>query len=207
MSPATQWFSKRIYPKSPTSDNFDRSLAADKLSLHSKNPDSFRFGNFASVMGKRSKLKKLRPTLTIPDCPVPPLVSPSPVSRPGNPPYTNRPPAKSVSSTIRSGDDSLEPRTPSDVHRDRGSLPLSLLTLSDPDPFAAGAISVPKSILDRGRVSVCSTTSPNTLFSNRDEVDLASTSSHSHSGVSEMPSLDSTWSPLSHADSRGPWSR
>jgi hypothetical protein len=209
MSPASQWFSKRIHsstPKSPTSDNFSRSASADKLSLHSKNPDSFKFINFASVIGRKSK--KSRPTIAIPDSPVPPLVSPA-VHRSDPPSYTNRPPAKSVSSTVRSADDSLEPRTPSDVHRDRGSLPLSVLTLSDPDPFAAGAISVPRSILDRGRLSVYSSTSANNVLSKGD-VDLwqrpssASTSSQSHGGGNG----GSTWSPLSSkSDGRSPWSR
>ncbi|OAX36301.1 hypothetical protein K503DRAFT_784458 [Rhizopogon vinicolor AM-OR11-026] len=212
MSPASQWFSKRT-PKSPISPslNVGRSVSADKLSLHSKNSDGFKFSNFASMMGRKSK--KSRPTLVIPDCPVPPLVSPSPVQPSDSPQYTNRPPAKSISSTVRSGYDSLEPRTPLDVLRDRGSLPLSVLSLSD-DPFAAGAISVPQSILDRGRLSVYSSTSANNMFSNKDEVDLwqrpssASTSSQSHGWSNGIPSFESTWSPLSpKADGRSPWSR
>jgi len=215
MSPASQWFSKRT-PKSPTSasDTFGRSASADKLSLHSNNPDSFKFSNFASVLGRR-KSKKSRPTLIIPDCPVPPLVSPSPFTghRSDSPQYTNRPSSKSISSTVRSGDDSLELRTPSDVHRDRGSLPLSVLTLSD-DPFAAGVISVPQSILDRGKLSRCSSASANNAISNKDEADMwrrpssASTSSQSHAGSNGIPSLEP---PLSHlsprADARSPWPR
>ncbi|KAG1754842.1 uncharacterized protein EDB91DRAFT_1022802, partial [Suillus paluster] len=129
------WFSKRVHPSASKSPNdFGRSVSAEKLPVHienSKNSDSFKFSPFASVMGRKSK--KSRPTLAIPDSPVPPLVSASAV-HPSPLHYTNRPPAKSISSTVRSGDDSLGPWTPSDVYRDRVSFPRSVLTLSDPDP-------------------------------------------------------------------------
>ena len=51
--------------------------------------------------------------------------------------YANRPPSKSVSSTV-SRVDSIGPKTPSDVRESRQSL----LTLSDHDPFAGRGITV-----------------------------------------------------------------
>ena len=52
-----------------------------------------------------------------------------------------------------------EPRTPSDHPRDRRSYQNSLLTLSDPDPFAAGAVIVPRFDQDPNRLSVYSDSS------------------------------------------------
>lgn len=153
----------------------------------SKQSDACKFSPFASVMGR--KPKKSRPTLAIPDSPVPSLVSPPP--KPHQ--YTNRPPAKSISSTVRSGDDSLEPRTPPDVQTDRVSFPRSVLTLSDPDPFASGGISVPRTILDRGRMSAYSSTSAHDVFSNKDEVDFLQHPSHlSMSSQSHIDSRNAT---------------
>jgi len=215
MSSARQWFTKRAHsstPKSPTSNDFGRSVSAEKLSLYNENSDGFKFSPFASMMGR--KLKKSRPTLAIPDCPVPPLVCTSAVHRSDPPRYTNRPPAKSISSTVRSGDDSIGPSTPSDGPRDRISLPLSVLTLSDPDPFAAGVISVPQSILDRGRLSIYSNNSANYVFPHKDEVEFlqhpsyASTSSQSHGSSNGTSSVASTRSPLSPTtEDHGPWNR
>ncbi|KAG1864774.1 hypothetical protein DFJ58DRAFT_772719, partial [Suillus subalutaceus] len=205
-------FRKRVTtPKSPTSNDFSCSVSTEKLSVHvenSQHSDNYKFSPFASVMGRKSK--KSRPTLAIPDSPVPSLVStPAGYSNPRQ--YTNRPPAKSISSTVRSGDDSLEPRTPPDVQTDRVSFPRSVFTLSDPDPFASGGISVPRSILDRGRISVYSGTSAHDAFSNKDEVDFLqhlshlSMSSQSHSDSDyATPSLESTGFCLSPiADGRG----
>jgi hypothetical protein len=178
-------------------------VSTEKLPVHvenSKHCDNFKFSPFASVIGR--KPKKSRPTLAIPDSPVPSLVSPPP--KPHQ--YTNRPPAKSISSTVRSGDDSLEPRTPPDVQTDRVSFPRSVLTLSDPDPFASGGISVPRTILDRGRMS---STSTHDVYSNKDEVDFLhhpshlSMSSHSDSrnGTPSLESAGPCLSPI--ADGRG----
>ncbi|KAG2044475.1 hypothetical protein BDR03DRAFT_1087066 [Suillus americanus] len=179
MSSARHWFSKRVTtPKSPTSNDFSRSVSTEKIPVlveNSQHSDSYKFSPFASVMGRKSK--KSRPTLAIPDSPVPSLVSTPPsYSNPRQ--YTNRPPAKSISSTVRSGDDSLEPRTPPDVRTDRVSFPRSVFTLSDPDPFASGGISVPRSILDRGRISAYSSTSAHDAFSNKDELDFLQHPSH-----------------------------
>lgn len=211
MSSARHWFSKRVTtPKSPTSNDFGRSaVPTEKFPVHVENSipsDSFKFIPFASVMGRKSK--KSRPTLAIPDSPVPSLVSATTVySNPDQ--YTNRPPAKSISSTIRSGDDSFEPRTPPDVQTDRVSFPRSVLTLSDPDPFASGGISVPRSILDRGNMSVYSNTSAHSVPSNKDEVDFLqhpshlSMSSQSHSDShNATPSLESI-GPSPIADGQG----
>lgn len=191
------WFSKRV--TTPKTSTFDDLGSTEKLPIHvesSKLSDNSKFSSFASVMGRKSK--KSRPTLAIPDSPLPSLVSaPAGYSNPRQ--YTNRPPAKSISSTLRSGDDSLEPRTPPDVQTDRVSFPRSVLTLSDPDPFASGGISVPRSILDRGRISAYSGTSPHDhMFPNKDEDDFLhhpshlSMSSQSHSdGHNTTPSLES----------------
>lgn len=212
MSSARHWFSKRVNhsnPKSPTSNDFGCSVSTEKLPVHienSKNSDSFKFSPFASVMGRKSK--KPRPTLAIPDSPVPSLVSTSAVhSSPHQ--YTNRPSANSISSTVRSGDDTLEPRTPPDIHRDRVSFPRSVLTLSDPDPFASGGISVPRSILDRGVPSVYSSTSGYDVYSNKDEVHFLHHPSHlsmsslSHGGSNATPSLESAGPCLSPTADRG----
>lgn len=199
MSSARHWFSKRVTtPKSPISTDFGHSVSTEKLPVHVENPkhsDSFKFSPFATVLGRKSK--KSRPTLAIPDSPVPSLVSaPAVYSNPHQ--YTNRPPAKSISSTVRSGDDSLEPRTPPDVQTDRVSFPRSVLTLSDPDPFASGGISVPRSILDRGRMSGYSSTSTHDVFSNKDEGDFLQHPSHlSMSSQSHSDSRNATPSPES----------
>lgn len=212
MSSARHWFSKRVTtPKSPTSNDFAHSVSTEKLPVHvenSKYSETSKFIPFASVMGRKSK--KSRPILAIPDSPVPSLVS-APAGYSNTRQYTNRPPAKSISSTVRSGDDSLEPRTPPDVQTDRVSFPRSVFTLSDPDPFASGGISVPRSILDRGRISAYSSTSAHDVFSNKDEVDFLqhpshlSMSSQSHSDSDNTtPSLESTGFRLSPiADGRG----
>lgn len=212
MSSTRHWFSKRVTtPKTPTFNDLDRSASTEKLPIHvesSKHSDNFKFSSFASVMGRKSK--KSRPTLAIPDPPLPSLVSaPAGYSNPRQ--YTNRPPAKSISSTLRSGDDSLEPRTPPDVQTDRVSFPRSVLTLSDPDPFASGGISVPRSILDRGRISAYSGTSAHDVFPNKDEVDFLqhpshlsmSSQSHSdgHNTISSLESIGPFLSPI--ADGRG----
>ncbi|KAG1828126.1 hypothetical protein EV424DRAFT_1387292 [Suillus variegatus] len=202
MSSARHWFSKRVTtPKSPTSNDFGRSaVPTEKFPVHVENSmpsDSFKFIPFASVMGRKSK--KSRPTLAIPDSPSIRILTST----------ANRPPAKSISSTIRSGDDSFEPRTPPDVRTDRVSFPRSVLTLSDPDPFASGGISVPRSILDRGNMSVYSMTSAHGVVSNKDEVDFLqhpshlSMSSQSHSDSrNATPSLEST-GPSPIADKSG----
>lgn len=141
-----------------------------------KDGSGSRFNTFvASAMGKRSR----KPTLTIQDPPSPrPFVtSPSSASSfsPPNtattspaqsPFFTNRPPAKSVSTVTsyefdqRSDPYTIsEPRTPSDHPRDRMSYQNSVLTMSDPDPFAAGGIVVAGAPQDPNRLSVWSDSS------------------------------------------------
>ncbi|KIJ66321.1 hypothetical protein HYDPIDRAFT_26682 [Hydnomerulius pinastri MD-312] len=192
MSSARGWFTKRVHPPGPKSPkDLTHSISTEKLPLHadgSKSPGTFKFNTFASVMGK--KPKKSHPTLAIqdPTSPINPPNGPG-ADRSTTPRYTNRPPAKSISSTVRSGDESNEPRTPSDVAKDRISFPRSVMTLSDPDPFAAGAISVPQGIVDTNRLSVFSNSSGNDGLSKKSEsvlpfrrTSFASTSSQSHSG-------------------------
>ncbi|KAJ3531585.1 hypothetical protein NM688_g7555 [Phlebia brevispora] len=135
-----------------------------------------KFNSFvASAIGRKHK----KPTLTIQD-PPPPLItsfssrsvhsgtSPSTATSPSQSYFVHRPPAKSVS-TVRSYEHDMdqgsdyhtisEPRTPSDHPRDRRSYQNSLLTLSDPDPFAAGAVIVSRFDQDPNRLSVYSDSS------------------------------------------------
>ncbi|KAF8844103.1 hypothetical protein BDN67DRAFT_963188 [Paxillus ammoniavirescens] len=186
MSSARGWFTKRANPPCPKPPH---SISTDKLPLHvdaNKSPGSFKFNTFAAVMGKKTK----KPSLAFQDPPSPSIPPNNSVSgRSNTSRYTNRPPAKSISSTVHSGDDSNEPRTPSDAPKDRISFPRSVFTLSDSDPFAAGAISVvPQGIADSNRASVFSNSSANDSFSKKDEsvypfrrTSFASTSSQSHS--------------------------
>ncbi|KAF9225420.1 hypothetical protein BS17DRAFT_751167 [Gyrodon lividus] len=188
MSSARGWFTKRVNPpgsKSPK--DLTRSISTEKLPLHvdgNKSPGNFKFNTFAAVIGKKPK----KPSLAFQNPSSPSSPPNAPVSdRSDSSRYTNRPPAKSISSTVRSGDDSNEPRTPSDVPKDRMSFPRSIFTLSDSDPFAAGAISVPYGIADSGRESVFSNSSPIDSFSKKNDsvlpfgrTSIASTSSQSH---------------------------
>ncbi|KAI0639565.1 hypothetical protein C8Q77DRAFT_1046515 [Trametes polyzona] len=148
-------------------------------SRHKDGIPSLKFNTLASAMGFRSKKV---PALTIQDPPSP--VGPSSPhysshSRPGtgnstpstsdhNPFYTNRPPAKSVS-TVRSSEydfdavsdphTTSEPRTPSDHPRDRMSYQTSVMTFSEIDPFASGGIVVQQLPQDPNRLSVYSDSS------------------------------------------------
>ena len=193
---------------------------------HSKSRDNIaasKLNNLvATAMGKRSK----KPTLTIQDPPpqiisaplssassfghsAPSTAATSPADSP-RPFFTNRPPAKSVSSTVRSYeyDDRSdphtisEPRTPSDHPRDRRSYQNSLLTLSDPDPFAAGAVILPQFMQDPNRLSVYSDSSlldphgmkrADTMQVNR--MSYGSSSSNSHSLPYDAYSLRPQTSP------------
>lgn len=187
---------------------------------HSKSRDniaSSKFNNFvANAIGKKSK----KPTLTIQDPPSPlltPSLGPLSYSTPNTaattptyapaPFYSPRPPAKSVS-TVRSyefddrSDRISEPRTPSDHPRDRRSYQNSVLTLSDPDPFAAGAMIVPHFPQDPNRLSVYSDSSMldphsgkrgDVFYYNR--MSYGSSSSNSHGTPSESQSPRSPVSP------------
>ncbi|KIL00972.1 hypothetical protein PAXRUDRAFT_7759 [Paxillus rubicundulus Ve08.2h10] len=186
MSSARGWFTKRANPPGSKSPH---SISADKLPLHvdsNKSSASFKFNTFAAVMGKKTK----KPSLAFQDPSSPSTPTNDSVSgRPNSSRYTNRPPTESISSTVCSGDDSNEPITPRDVPQDRKSFPRSVFTLSDSDPFAAGAISVvTHEVADSNRVSVFSSSSANDSFSKKDEsvhpfrrTSFASTSSQSHS--------------------------
>ncbi|TFK94398.1 hypothetical protein K466DRAFT_509596 [Polyporus arcularius HHB13444] len=182
---------------------------------------SLKFNTLASAIGLKSK--KL-PALTIQD-PPPPLPSPRahPNSRPtsGNssnahspaavertPFFTNRPPAKSIS-TVRSSeydyDAASEPRTPSDHPRDRSSYQHSVMTFSEMDPFASGGIVVQHLPQDPNRLSVYSDSSM--LDPQQKRLDTpphnrgsyGSSSSNSHGNYPDVQAL----SPLSAASSFG----
>lgn len=175
---------------------------------------SSKLNTFVNAIGKRTK----KPTLTIQDPPPSIMTTPSirsaassyghstPSTAATSPEYsqtpffTNRPPAKSVSSTVRSYEFDersdphtiSEPRTPSDHPRDRRSYQNSVLTLSDPDPFAAGSVILPRFMQDPNRLSVYSDSSMldphgvkrmDPMQSNR--MSYGSSSSNSHSSPFE----------------------
>ncbi|TFK77334.1 hypothetical protein BDN72DRAFT_953784 [Pluteus cervinus] len=97
-----------------------------------KPPKLSKFNSIATAIGFKSK--KL-PSLAIEH--PPPVIVTSGL----RPTYGNRPPSKSVSSTL-SRVDSIGPRTPVDTPRDEPNRH-SLLTLSDTDPFAGRGIVTP----------------------------------------------------------------
>ncbi|KAH7909786.1 hypothetical protein BJ138DRAFT_1154402 [Hygrophoropsis aurantiaca] len=197
MSSARQWFSKRVHPPPPkTAKDLGCPIPPEKLPLHvdtGKPPATFKFNTLAAVMGK--KPKKQHAGIPIQDPPMSPTAG---IDHANSSRYTNRPPAKSISSTVRSTDESLGPKTPSDGTRDRMSFPRSVLTLSDSDPFAASGIALPHSIIDPTRLSVHSDSSFNNNFAKKSEPSLpfrhppfASTSSHSH--YSNPPPLSDSY--------------
>ncbi|KAL0071731.1 hypothetical protein AAF712_000653 [Marasmius tenuissimus] len=196
--------SRNWWPISKSSSN--PSFHSEKSSQrdHStKKSDGSKFNTIASAIGL-SKSKK-HPSLTIQNPPPAILTAKSqgePLYSPRTPPvYASRPPSKSVSST-KSRVDSLEPRTPSDS-RDSGSHRHSLLTLSDPDPFAARNFSL-TSPEDPNRLSAYSGSSnpdyliqPKTLDRQHqfNRTSYASSSSQSNSNHTEDLSVlsGSSW--------------
>jgi hypothetical protein len=97
----------------------------------------------------------------------------------------NRPPAKSVSSTVQSLDDPVEPQTPTDSTkggiRSRGSM----LATPESDPFFSEGIRFQPTIHDPNRLSVYSSSSLSEMGSRKNDftalnrVSYTSTSSHS----------------------------
>ncbi|KAI0375153.1 hypothetical protein BV20DRAFT_933430 [Pilatotrama ljubarskyi] len=211
-------------------DNNEKHPPSQAASSSSTKPKdgiaSLKFNTLASAIGLRSKKV---PALTIQDPPSP-VASAVPYSaashsRPGtgnstpstadrNPFYSNRPPAKSVSSTVRSSEYDYdaasdphtvsEPRTPSDHPRDRMSYQTSVMTFSEIDPFAAGGIVVQHLPQDPNRLSVYSDSSVLDPHHHK-KGDLpqsrrsyGSSSSNSHGNSSEGNAL----SPLSASSSR-----
>lgn len=185
MSPARQWFSKRVHPgpKDPLC------TVSEKCSLHSdrdaKSPRSFKFNTLAAAMTRKSK--KSHTPLPIQDQP------PFPPPPHNAPKYPTRLSSKSVSSTIRSGDDPVQPKTPTDGPRDRLSFPLSIMTLSDPDPFSAKAFAVPKGSRNRNGLALFSSPSVTDIVPKENASTFASArtsftsaSSHSHHPYSPL---------------------
>ncbi|CDO75506.1 hypothetical protein BN946_scf184935.g42 [Trametes cinnabarina] len=187
-SSARPWWSRSKPSKEPLRANRSFSSLADDSEKYSpvsptspKHKDglpSLKFNTLASAIGLKSK--KL-PALTIqdPPSPVEPSLQYNPQSRPGtgsttpstadhSPFFTNRPPAKSVS-TVRSSEydfdaasdphTTSEPRTPSDHPRDRMSYQTSVMTFTEIDPFASGGIVVQHLPQDPNRLSVYSDSS------------------------------------------------
>ena len=193
------------------------STASASSSRHKDAIPTLKFNTLASAIGL--KPKKL-PALTIQDPPSPiSAVHPYTKSRPGSghssaapspapvdrPFYTNRPPAKSVS-TVRSSEydydaasePQSEPRTPSDLPRDRLSYQHSVMTFSEIDPFASGGIVVQPLPQDPNRLSVYSDSSMLDPQHKRADVphnrgSYGSSSSNSHGNYSDVNAL----SPLS----------
>ncbi|TFK30872.1 hypothetical protein FA15DRAFT_751864 [Coprinopsis marcescibilis] len=155
--------------------------------------------SLASAFGFKSKKS---PTLAIQDPPLPIQSPPIHLNTSPDPPKSiNRPPSKSVSST-RSRADSVEPRTPSDVHYSLKKVSRqSLLTLSDIDPFA-GRQGVTISSTDPTRLSAYSNGSGGDYdkhgqYASYNRVSYGSSSSQSHS----YANLGDARSPISPSES------
>jgi hypothetical protein len=150
--------------------------------------------SLATVFGFRPKKS---PTLTIED---PPL----PIQAPPLSDYArvvgNRPPSKSISSTV-SRAESSEPKTPSDNSHNVARH--SLLTLSDTDPFAPRGIVTIASPSDPTRLSAYSNHSgPDVVQPKTDDrMSYASSSSHSHGPPPEFSPSMKARSPISPPDS------
>ena len=178
-APSRTWWSL----SKPTEKDLRQTYPSDKP------PKSSSGFSFASVIGFKSK--KHPPSLTIqhPHLQGPPALSPSLTVDTPDPPtkFLNRLPSKSVSST-RSRDDSIAPKTPTDIQRDGRQ---SLLTLSDLDPFAGRtmvSLGSTHTISDPNHLSVYSNPSVSefvqkhmnaTQMPKQDRVSYASSSSNS----------------------------
>ncbi|CAL1694946.1 unnamed protein product [Somion occarium] len=149
-------------------------------------PKESRFNTLvASAMGKKKKQLPIQD----PPPPAPPMRPPRPPSLERPPPTQSipeypppqlryqRPPRVDIRPTIRRYHDAdeysdphtiSEPRTPSDHPRDRSSYQNSVMTLSDPDPFASGGIFSPL-IQDPNRLSVYSDASYHDAVSKRSD--------------------------------------
>ncbi|PCH34000.1 hypothetical protein WOLCODRAFT_15032 [Wolfiporia cocos MD-104 SS10] len=213
-SQSKPWWSRSKSPKEPSNLSPPRSFSDDseKMSTSTrgsaKQKDSsagLRFKTLGSAIGLKSK--KL-PSLAIqdpPSLPAPhsPFSAQHDAAHAPSSFYTNRPPAKSVS-TVRSiefdGDATSartvsEPRTPSDYTRDRTSYQPSVLTFSEMDPFAAGGVIVQHAPHDANRLSVYSDSSLLDPHRKSGEIPMlynrisyGSTSSNSHSQSSDSHS-------------------
>ncbi|TFK36936.1 hypothetical protein BDQ12DRAFT_686119 [Crucibulum laeve] len=182
-----------------------------KSSKSQSKPSGLNFNSFATAIGFKSK--KHHPSLAIqePPLPVRTVVTspPSDAHHAYVAKYPNRPSSKSVSST-RSRVDSIEPRTPSDGHREARQ---SLLTLSDIDPFAGRGVvtvSVPQTPSDPNRLSAYSNLSATEFAPKKGEVPLfnrtsyGSSSSNSHIHATELSPLSPTIFPILPAESELP---
>lgn len=178
--PARTWWNS--ISKTPSGKDLRQAYAQEKSPRTAK---SGKLTSLASAIG--FKPKKQSPTLAIQD--PPPTLVQYVTTPPANP--TTRPPSKSISSS-RTRVDSIEPRTPVDLPRDRHSL----LTLSDPDPFAGRpliAVPVPHLPSDPNRLSAYSNPSVTDFVHKKHEppspkrISYASSSSHSNSYAIEIP--------------------
>ncbi|KAI0068160.1 hypothetical protein BV25DRAFT_1818536 [Artomyces pyxidatus] len=159
---------------------------------------SKKLNNIATAIG----LKPKRPALAIQEPPSPVLPLQFDVEHPRT--YTNRPPARSVS-TMRSWDDSQEPRTPQSdgIPGTPGrhlSYQQSVLTTSEMDPFAAQYAT--RNIHDPSRLSVFSDVSTsdshmrkNDPAMNHNRASFASSSEQSHHPI-DMTAESPVTSPL-----------
>lgn len=99
--------------------------------------------------------------------------------------YTNRPPAKSVSSTLQSLDDPVEPQTPSDYAQDSNRSRRSMLATPESDPFFSNGIRFQPVVHDPNRLSVYSGSSQSDNTSKKNDMSFnrssyTSSSAHSH---------------------------
>ncbi|KAH8099268.1 hypothetical protein BXZ70DRAFT_1009086 [Cristinia sonorae] len=193
--------------------------APEKSSIHSnatsaKSSASSKFNSFVTTaIGKKPKKHAIAiqdppPSISVRPSPAPTLSGRSTAEHsPLTSPHSIRPPNLDYSRSLRhydvdqSSDFQSEPRTPSDHPRDRSSYQHSLLTMSDPDPFASGAMLFSPFAPDFNRSSVYSDNSlldpnsskrPDPAYFNR--ISYGSSSSNSHSNPSEGHGARSTLS-------------
>ncbi|KAI0082106.1 hypothetical protein K474DRAFT_1671261 [Panus rudis PR-1116 ss-1] len=228
-SQSKSWWS-RSKSKEPPSLRLNRSAsslaekAAQNAAPKSKDAPSKFNTLVASAMGKKKKLPIQDPPPPSPPTrppPPPPLVTslsePNTSSLPSahtsrhpkSSPYEGGPLARRYYDTDEFSDPHTisEPRTPSDHPRDRLSYQTSVMTLSEPDPFASGGILSPF-IHERNRASVYSDSSylevskRTDAYSNR--MSYASSSSNSHSLRSDGQSSRAQLSPPATSAGRTP---
>lgn len=166
----------------------------DRLADHAAKQSS-KFNTLASVMG----LKPKKHNISIQDPPPlpsqPPYTADPYISHYPSRPHSSRPHSNAVSSTT--DDSSYEPKTPSD------SYPKSIMTISDPDPFASSGI-VPHNLDtedDPNRLSVLSEASKRSFYSEygiQYRQSYTSTSSNSHVPPRERLVSESSVSGLSN---------
>lgn len=181
--PERQWWPmSKSSSSSKAGKDLIPSFPADTLPAqnNSRKPSSgMKFSTITSAMGFKSRRHQ---PIAIPEPPLRHNAS-------GNDKETirlvNRPPAKSVSSTVQSLDDPIEPQTPTDGIKGGTGYRGTMLTTPESDPFFSEGIRFQPTIHDPNRLSVYSSSSLSEMGSRKNDfmalnrVSYASTSSHS----------------------------